>query len=281
MKVGLLLEGGAMRGLYTVGVLDVLMDNNIKVDTIMGVSAGALFGVNFKSKQRQRALRYNLKYANDKRYMGMNSLLKTGNIMNKEFCFDIVPYELDIFDFKTFEESPEEFYAVVTNVETGKPEYIKIDDLDEKMEYLRASGSMPFVSKFVEIDGKKYLDGGTADSIPIEKMLEMGLDKIIVVLTRPIEYRKKKSNKIMPKLFYSKYPNFVNTINNRYKRYNEQVEKIIELEKQGKIFVLRPTKTVKMKRVENDTNKLQEMYDLGINDANNLIKDLKEYLNML
>ena len=281
MKVGLLLEGGAMRGLYTVGVLDVLMDNNIKVDTIIGVSAGALFGVNFKSKQRQRALRYNLKYANDKRYMGMNSLLKTGNIMNKEFCFDIVPYELDIFDFKTFEESPEEFYAVVTNVETGKPEYIKIDDLDEKMEYLRASGSMPFVSKFVEIDGKKYLDGGTADSIPIEKMLEMGLDKIIVVLTRPIEYRKKKSNKIMPKLFYSKYPNFVNTINNRYKRYNEQVEKIIELEKQGKIFVLRPTKTVKMKRVENDTNKLQEMYDLGINDANNLIKDLKEYLNML
>ena len=281
MKVGLLLEGGAMRGLYTVGVLDVLMDNNIKVDTIMGVSAGALFGVNFKSKQRQRALRYNLKYANDKRYIGMNSLLKTGNIMNKEFCFDIVPYELDIFDFKTFEESPEEFYAVVTNVETGKAEYIKIDDLDEKMEYLRASGSMPFVSKFVEIDGKKYLDGGTADSIPIEKMLEMGLDKIIVVLTRPIEYRKKKSNKIMPKLFYSKYPNFVNTINNRYKRYNEQVEKIIELEKQGKIFVLRPTKTVKMKRVENDTNKLQEMYDLGINDANNLIKDLKEYLNML
>lgn len=281
MKVGLLLEGGAMRGLYTVGVLDILMDNNIKVDTIIGVSAGALFGVNFKSKQRQRALRYNLKYANDKRYMGMNSLLKTGNIMNKEFCFDIVPYELDIFDFKTFEESPEEFYAVVTNVETGKPEYIKIDDLDEKMEYLRASGSMPFVSKFVEIDGKKYLDGGTADSIPIEKMLEMGLDKIIVVLTRPVEYRKKKSNKIMPKLFYSKYPNFVNTINNRYKRYNEQVEKIIELEKQGKIFVVRPTKTVKMKRVENDTNKLQEMYDLGINDANNLIKDLKEYLNML
>ncbi|MBQ8379254.1 MAG: patatin family protein [Clostridia bacterium] len=281
MKVGLLLEGGAMRGLYTVGVLDILMDNNIKVDTIIGVSAGALFGVNFKSKQRQRALRYNLKYANDKRYMGMNSLLKTGNIMNKEFCFDIVPYELDIFDFKTFEKSPEEFYAVVTNVETGKPEYIKIDDLDEKMEYLRASGSMPFVSKFVEIDGKKYLDGGTADSIPIEKMLEMGLDKIIVVLTRPIEYRKKKSNKIMPKLFYSKYPNFVNTINNRYKRYNEQVEKIIELEKQGKIFVVRPTKTVKMKRVENDTNKLQEMYDLGINDANNLIKDLKEYLNML
>lgn len=281
MKVGLLLEGGAMRGLYTVGVLDVLMDNNIKVDTIMGVSAGALFGVNFKSKQRQRALRYNLKYANDKRYMGMNSLLKTGNIMNKEFCFDIVPYELDIFDFKTFEESPEEFYAVVTNVETGKAEYIKIDDLDEKMEYLRASGSMPFVSKFVEIDGKKYLDGGTSDSIPIEKILEMGLDKIIVVLTRPIEYRKKKSNKIMPKLFYSKYPNFVNTINNRYKRYNEQVEKIIELEKQGKIFVVRPTKTVKMKRVENDINKLQEMYDLGINDANNLIKDLKEYLNML
>ena len=279
MKVGLLLEGGAMRGLYTVGVLDIFMDNNIKVDTIVGVSAGALFGVNYKSKQRGRALRYNLKYANDKRYMGMKSLITTGNIMNKEFCFDVVPYKLDIFDFETYEKTPEEFYAVVTNVETGKAEYIKIDDLDEKMEYLRASGSMPFVSKFVEINDKKYLDGGTADSIPIEKMLEMGLDKIIVILTRPIDYRKKKSNKIIPKIFYSKYPNFINTINNRYKKYNEQVEKIIELEKENKIFVIRPSRTVKMKRVENDTKKLQEMYDLGIKDANNIINDLKEYLN--
>lgn len=279
MKVGLVLEGGAMRGLYTAGVLDIFLDNNIKVDTIIGVSAGALFGVNYKSKQRGRALRYNLKYANDKRYMGMSSLIKTGNIMNKEFCFDIVPYELDIFDFKTFEDSPEEFYAVVTNVETGKAEYIKIDDLDNKMEYLRASGSMPYVSKFVEIDGVKYLDGGTADSIPIEKMLEMGMDKIIVILTRPIEYRKEKSNEIIPKLLYNKYPNFVNTINSRYKKYNEQLEKILELEKENKIFVIRPSRIVKMKRVEKDTSKLQEMYDLGIEDANKAIKDLKIYLN--
>lgn len=279
MKVGLLLEGGAMRGLYSAGVLDIFLDNDIKVDTIIGVSAGALFGVNYKSKQRGRALRYNLKYANDKRYMGMVPLITTGNIMNKEFCFDVVPYKLDVFDFETYEKTPEEFYAVVTNVETGKAEYIKIDDLDKKMEYLRASGSMPFVSKFVEIDGVKYLDGGTADSIPIEKMLEMDVDKIIVILTRPIDYRKKKSNEFIPKFFYNKYPNFVNTINNRYKRYNEQVEKILELEKENKIFVIRPSRTVQIKRVEKDTKKLQEMYDLGIEDANNIINDLKEYLN--
>lgn len=279
MKVGLLLEGGAMRGLYSAGVLDIFLDNDITVDTIIGVSAGALFGVNYKSKQRGRALRYNLKYANDKRYMGMVPLITTGNIMNKEFCFDVVPYKLDVFDFETYEKTPEEFYAVVTNVETGKAEYIKIDDLDKKMEYLRASGSMPFVSKFVEIDGVKYLDGGTADSIPIEKMLEMDVDKIIVILTRPIDYRKKKSNEFIPKFFYNKYPNFVNTINNRYKRYNEQVEKILELEKENKIFVIRPSRTVQIKRVEKDTKKLQEMYDLGIEDANNIINDLKEYLN--
>ncbi|MBO5477464.1 MAG: patatin family protein [Clostridia bacterium] len=279
MKVGLLLEGGAMRGLYTAGVLDIFLDNNIKIDTIIGVSAGALFGVNYKSKQRGRALRYNLKYANDKRYMGMRPLLKTGNIMNKEFCFDTVPNELDIFDYERYKNEPEKFYAVVTNVETGKAEYILIDDLKQKMEYLRASGSMPFVSKFVEINGVKYLDGGTADSIPIEKMLEMDMDKIIVILTRPIDYRKKKSNEVIPNIFYSKYPNFVNTINNRYKKYNEQVEKILELEKENKIFVIRPSRLVDIKRVEKDVKKLQQMYDLGIEDANDSINKLKEYLN--
>lgn len=279
MKVGLVLEGGAMRGLYTSGVLDILLDNNIKVDKIIGVSAGALFGVNYKSRQRSRALRYNLKYANDKRYMGMRTLITTGNIMNKEFCFDDIPNKLDVFDYETYKNSPEEFYTVVTNVETGEAEYILIDDLDEKMEYLRASGSMPFVSKFVEIDGNKYLDGGTADSIPIEKMLEMDVDKIIVVLTRPIEYRKEKNKEFIAKAFYHKYPDFVDTINNRYKKYNEQVEKIIELEKENKIFVFRPSRTVDIKRIEKDTTKLQEMYDLGIEDATNLIDALKEYLN--
>ena len=255
MKVGLVLEGGAMRGLYTAGVLDVFLDNkDIKIDTIIGVSAGALFGVNYKSRQKGRTLRYNLKYANDERYMGFKSLVKTGDIVNKEFCYDEIPNKLDIFDNETYKKTPEEFYAVVTNLDTGKPEYIKIDDAQKDIEYLRASGSMPYVSKIVQIDGKKYLDGGTSDSIPVDEMMKMGVDKVIVVLTRPLEYRKKKSSKKISKWYYKRYPNYIDTLNNRYKMYNSEVEKVIFLEKDKKIFVIRPSRLVDIKRIERDTS---------------------------
>ena len=268
MRVGLVLEGGAMRGLYTAAILDSFIENNIKVDTLIGVSAGALFGVNYKSKQKGRVLRYNKKYANDKNYMGFHSLVKTGNIMNKEFCFDKLIKELDPFDNETYNNSKEEFYAVITNVDTGKAEYKKLDNIEseENLEYLRASGSMPFVSKFVEVNGNKYLDGALGDSIPIDKMMELDVDKIIVILTRPLNYRKKKSNSLIAKLFYRKYPNLVNAINNRYKMYNETLDKIKKLEETDKIFVYRPSRFVDIKRVEKDINKLQEMYDLGLDD---------------
>ena len=222
MKTGLLLEGGAMRGLYTAAVLDVWMQNNILFDGIMGVSAGALFGMNYKSKQPGRVLRYNKKYAGDKNYMGLYSLLTTGDIMNRDFCFRRIVHELDPVDFDTYRRSKEEFYAVVTNMETGQAEYIKIDDLSnaDQIEYLRASDSMPFVSKPVCVNGKKYLDGGIADSIPIDKMLSFGYDRVVVVLTRPEHYRKKKTNALMPKLYYRKYPALAEAINNRYVVYN-------------------------------------------------------------
>ena len=281
MKVGLILEGGAMRGLYTAGVLDVFLENeDIKIDTIIGVSAGALFGVNYKSRQKGRVLRYNLKYANDERYMGFKSLVKTGDIVNREFCYDELPNKLDIFDNETYKKSPEEFYAVVTNLDTGKPEYIKIEDAQKDIEYLRASGSMPYVSKIVQIDGKKYLDGGTSDSIPVDEMMKMGVDKVIVVLTRPLEYRKKKSSKKISKWYYKRYPNYIDTLNNRYKMYNSEVEKVISLEKDKKIFVIRPSRLVDIKRIERDTLKLKEMYDLGVEDAKNSLKDLKNYLEI-
>ena len=281
MNVGLILEGGAMRGLYTAGVLDVFLENeDIKIDTIIGVSAGALFGVNYKSRQKGRTLRYNLKYANDERYMGFKSLVKTGDIVNKEFCYDELPNKLDIFDNETYKKSPEEFYAVVTNLDTGKPEYIKIEDAQKDIEYLRASGSMPYVSKIVQIDGKKYLDGGTSDSIPVDEMMKMGVDKVIVVLTRPIEYRKKKSSKKISKWYYKRYPNYIDTLNNRYKMYNSEVEKVISLGKDKKIFVIRPSRLVDIKRIERDTLKLKEMYDLGVEDAKNSLKDLKNYLEI-
>ena len=276
-KTALILEGGAMRGLYSAGVLDVFMDNNIKADVIYGVSAGALFGLNYKSRQRGRALRYNLKYANEKNYMGLYSLLTTGNIMNRDFCFKKLVYELDKLDFDTYKNNPVEFYAVVTNLQTGKPEYIKIDDAEKDMEYFRASGSMPFVSKPVEINGNFYLDGAISDAVPIKKALETNYEKIIVILTRPLGYRKK--NIPLPYgLFYGKFPKLVETAKNSFKKYNETMDLIEKYESENKIVVLRPSESVKMKRVEKDTNKLQRIYDLGITDSLNNLDKIKEYI---
>ena len=280
MKIGLVLEGGALRGIYTAGVLDVLLKNNVKVDKIIGVSAGALFGVNYKSNQPGRALRYNLKYSNNKNYMSFYSLLTTGNLVNKEFCFDKLINELDPFDFETFSSSKIDFYATVTNLETGKAEYHLIKDLrnEKDSEYLRASGSMPFVSKIVEIDRKKYLDGAIADSIPVDKMLTMSVDKIIVVPTRPIDFRRRKKTTILNKIKYKKYPLFADKLSNRYKMYNKEVERIIDLENQGKVFVIRPSRFVNIKRLEKNPEIIQEMYDLGVSDTKSKLKELKKYL---
>lgn len=275
MKTMLVLEGGALRGIYTAGVLDVLMDNNVKVDAIVGVSAGALFGINYVSNQRGRCLRYNLANIKNKNYMGLYSLLTTGNIMNKNFCFDTLVHESDPFDFNTFDKSKVKFFAVVTNVESGKAEYIEIKNSEQDLEYLRASGSMPIVSKIVEIKGKKYLDGGIGDSVPIKWAESQGYDKIIVVETRPKEYRKKESAIWPYKLLYKKYPKFVETVKNRPKVYNETKEYI---ENNKKIFVLRPSRYVNIKRIEKNPEKIKEMYHLGEEDAKRKLKEIKKYL---
>lgn len=279
MKVGLVLEGGAMRGLYTAGVLDIMMDNGIRADTVIGTSAGVLFGVNYASGQRGRALRYNLKYAPKGCYMGIRSLLTTGNIINKQFAYYDLPSKLDVFDEAAYEASGIKFYATVTNVETGEAEYIRINDCFEQMEVMRATSAMPYVSKIVEYEGKKYLDGGVADSIPVEKCIEMGCDRVIVVLTRPIEYRKGDTDPRLANFFYGrKYPKAALRINNRPKEYNACIEKIIEMEKRGEIFVIRPSRTVRVKHIERDTRKLQEIYDLGAADCIEKIDRLKQYI---
>ena len=280
MKVGLVLEGGALRGIYTAGVLDVLLKNNVKVDKIIGVSAGALFGVNYKSNQPGRALRYNKKYCNNKNYMSFYSFFTTGNIVNREFCFDKLVNELDPFDYETYSNNNIDFYATVTNLETGKAEYHLIKDIrnEKDSEYLRASGSMPFVSRIVEVDGKKYLDGAIADSIPVDKMLTMSVDKIIVVPTRPIDFRRRKKTTILNKIKYKKYPLFADKLSNRYKMYNKEVERIIDLENQGKVFVIRPSRFVNIKRLEKNPEIIQEMYDLGVSDTKSKLKELKKYL---
>ncbi|MGI6018503.1 MAG: patatin-like phospholipase family protein [Marvinbryantia sp.] len=280
MTTGLLLEGGAMRGLYTAGVLDVFMENKVFVNSIIGVSAGALFGMNYKSKQIGRVLRYNKKYAANKEYMGFYSLLTTGNIMNQDFCFNRIVNELDPVDFEAYRSNPEDFYAVITNMQTGKAEYVKLDDLEKKdqLEYLRASGSMPFLSKPVSVNGNLYLDGGIADSIPIEKLMEMNYDKMIVVLTRPKGYRKKKRNTKLPEIYYRKYPNLAAAISSRYERYNRQLDIITDLEASGKAFVLRPSRLVPIKRIERNLIKIQAIYDLGRADALQNLDMLTEYL---
>ncbi len=276
-KIALVLEGGAMRGLYTAGILDMFMKNDIKVDTICGVSAGALFGINYKSKQIGRALRYNLKYAHDKRYMGMYSLITTGDVMNRDFCFNKLVHELDPLDFETYNSSKVEFYAVVTNVETGKAEYIEISDAKRGMEYLRASGSMPFVSNLVKINGNKYLDGAVSDPIPFRKALDAGYKKIIVILTRPADYIKTKS--WLPyDLVYKKFPEFVKTAKEAYINYNETLDLIRKYENEGKIIVLRPSEKIKMRRVEKNLKKLQAIYNVGVKDCNNNLSKIKKYI---
>ena len=281
MKVGLVLEGGAMRGLWTAGVLDVLMDNNIDVDGIIGTSAGGLFGVNFFSKQKGRAIRYNMRYAKDYRYMSILSLIFTGNVINKRFAFYKVSKELDVFDNDTFIKNNKEFYVSATNVETGQPTYFKINNPIEDLEKLRATSAIPFVSRFVKIDGKKYLDGGISDSIPIEKMISLGYDRIIVVLTRPIDYVKKpiKLHKML-RFKYRKYPLLLDKMKNRYKEYNKTLELIKKLEQDNKIFVIRPNSNLDIRVIERNKEKMRKIYDLGISDCNKSLNDLKKYLQL-
>lgn len=280
-KVGLVLEGGSMRAMFSAGVLDTLMDENIIVDGIIGVSAGALFGPNYFSKQKGRALRYNKNYCKDKRFMSFRNFLLTGNLVGKQFAFYDMTTKYDIFDNETYMQNNTGFYATVTNVETGDAEYLEVNDASSDMEVLRATGALPFFSRIVEINGKKYLDGGVADSIPVLKCKDMGYEKTIVVLTRPITYRKEPYPAVMQKAIdikYRKYPKFVDAIKNRYKKYNETVELIIDYENKKELFVIRPSTDILLHTIERDPNRLQEVYDLGVKDCKAKIAALKSYL---
>ena len=194
MKTGLVLEGGGMRGMYTAGVLDVMMDKEIPADGIFGVSAGALFGVNYFSGQQGRAIRYNLKYAKDCHYMGLRSLITTGNIVGREFAYYEVPMKLDVFDNEAFKRHGGDFYAVATNVRTGEAEYLKIDSVFDQMEALRATSAMPLVSKMVKYGDQYYLDGGIADSVPLAAFERMGYARNVVVLTKEEGFKRRSDN---------------------------------------------------------------------------------------
>ena len=280
MKVGLVLEGGGMRALFTAGVLDALLDvKELGIDGIVGVSAGALFGVNYVSGQKERAIRYNIKYARDKRYMGFYSWITTGNAVNEEFAFYEIPFKLDVFDQEKFKQSKIDFYVVMTNVESGKPEYVLIKDVFKQMEYLRATSALPFASKIIEINGKKYLDGGISDSIPIDYCEDLGYDKIILVLTRPKNTHKEDKLNFLYKLVYRKYPNLVERLINMGKDYEVVLKKIKDLENENKIFVIRPPKVLKIGRLEKNEDKIQNVYDIGLNTGIKEKENLLKYLN--
>ena len=280
MKIGLVLEGGGMRGLFSAGVLDALLElKELSVNGIVGVSSGALFGVNYVSKQKERAVRYNKKYADDKRYMGLHSWITTGNAVNKDFAFYELPYKLDVFDNETFKKAKTDFYVVMTNVESGKPEYVLIEDAFAQMEYLRATSALPFASKIIEINGKKYLDGGISDSIPIDFCESLGYDKIIAVLTRPEGTYKEDKLGFLYKLVYRKYPNLVNSLLNMATDYEKVLAKIKDLENKGKIFVVRPPEVLKIGRLEKNRDKIQKVYDTGLNTGLKELDNIVRYLN--
>lgn len=280
MKIGLVLEGGGMRGLFSAGVLDALLElKELSINGIVGVSSGALFGVNYVSKQKERAVRYNKKYADDKRYMGLHSWITTGNAVNKDFAFYELPYKLDVFDNETFKKAKTDFYVVMTNVESGKPEYVLIEDAFAQMEYLRATSALPFASKIIEINGKKYLDGGISDSIPIDFCESLGYDKIIAVLTRPEGTYKEDKLGFLYKLVYRKYPNLVNSLLNMATDYEKVLAKIKDLENKGEIFVVRPPEVLKIGRLEKNRDKIQKVYDTGLNTGLKELDNIVKYLN--
>lgn len=280
MKTGLILEGGAMRGMFTAGVMDVMMENDIVFDGAIGVSAGAAFGCNYKSKQIGRAARYNMKYCDDKRYCGIGSLIKTGNIFSTDFAYGEVPMKKDIFDFYTYKNNPMEFYVVCTDIESGEAVYHRYDDFsDHGFDWIRASASMPLVSEIVEIDGVKMLDGGVADSIPLKYFESIGYDRNVVILTRPGDYRKKKNN-IIPliKLKYKKYPKFVKAMEERHIKYNETLEYIAAEEQKGNVLVIRPDEALPVGRIERKRDNLKAAYEIGRNTAIKKLDKVRKFL---
>jgi predicted patatin/cPLA2 family phospholipase len=282
MKHGLVLEGGAMRGLFTAGVTDVLMENGITFDAAVGVSAGAVFGCNYKSGQIRRAIRYNTRFCKDKRYCSIRSLIKTGDMFGAEFCYHTLPDKLDVFDRDAFDSSPMEFWAVCTELRTGRPVYHKFGKMNcDELEWLRASASMPIASRTVEVGGRLLLDGGVSDSIPLKFMESRGFKKNVVILTRSRDYEKKPV-RIMPliKMKYKKYPDFVKAFENRYKMYNGQLKHIRRSEEAGTAFVIAPPEELPIGHVEHDPEKMLEVYRIGRRVANEKLEALKGFLEL-
>ena len=282
MKKGLVMEGGAMRGMFTCGVIDVLMEHQITFDAGAGISAGAVFGCNVKSGQIGRGIRYNKKYCRDPRYVSVRSLLRTGDLYGVDFCYRMLPEELDVFDREAFAANPMKFYIGATDVETGMPVFHRCTDGGEKdLKWMQASASMPLVSRIVETDGKKLLDGGIVCAVPYRFMERLGYDRNVIILTQPLSYVKKKSP-ILPlfRLCYRKYPEIPRAMALRHRRYNRQMEEIRERELDGRALVIRPPEALGISRTEKDPEELQRVYETGRAEAERRLDEIREFLSV-
>lgn len=266
-RSGLVLEGGGMRGIYTAGVLDVFMEQGIRFDGVIGVSAGAIHGCSYVSGQKGRSIRYYKQYCRDKRFISYRNLLRTGEMVGTQFCYHEIPEKLEPYDFDGFHRSGMEFYVTCSNVETGKAEYLRIRDMRGQVDAMRASASLPCISRIVEWEGKKLLDGGCTDSVPYLAFHRMGFGKLVVVLTRHKGYVKKPEKSWMVEAMYRKYPRFVRAMRNRHKAYNRSIRRLEELEAAGKIFVIRPGRPLQVSRMRATPEELQKIYDIGRADG--------------
>ncbi|MDO4196439.1 MAG: patatin family protein [Prevotellaceae bacterium] len=281
MKKGLVLEGGGLRSLFSEGVFDVLLENDICFDGAIGVSAGASIGCNMKTKQIGRGLRYNSNLAHDKRYISLWSLFTSGDIVNREFSYHVVPFKHDIIDVETYDNNPMEFHAVCTDVQTGEMVVKRLDKMDhESLDWLCASLSMPIVSRPVELDGKKLLDGGIVNSIPLEYFQQLGYEKNLVILTQPKGYKKHKT-KLMPlfRIFCRKYPAIIRAMARSHEMYNDQLAFIAEQESKGKTLVICPDEVLPIGRIEMKPEKMKVVYDMGRRAGLANLERIKQFLN--
>ena len=279
MKKGLVLEGGAMRGLFTAGIIDVMMEAGVEPDGLIGVSAGAAFGCNYKSRQPGRAIRYNTRFAKDARYSGLKSFLTTGDYFNAQFGYHIVPYQYDLFDVAVFEQNPMEFIVVCTDVLTGQAVYHKMDRVDfDELEWLRASASMPLASKVVEVAGHKLLDGGVADSIPLAYFESIGYDRNVVILTQPEGYVKHRT-KLMPlmRIGLRRYPEMIQAMDRRYLMYNRELEFVRQAEREGRCLVIRPDEKLPIGHISHDPEEMKRVYQIGREMGDRYIERIKAF----
>lgn len=280
-QAGLVLEGGGMKGVYTAGVLDLFLDKGLEFSSVYGVSAGACNMCSYISKQRGRALDVNIDYLDSKRYCSVESMLLSGDLFNVNTCYNLIPNYLNPIDKETFAQYKGKAYCVVTNLRTGRPEYLRMRDAVKDIDKVRASSSLPLVSRTVTIGGKPYLDGGLSDSIPIQKSIRDGNRKNIIVMTKEIGYRRKPIDSgqlALIKLRYAKYPKVAEIMAQRHIVYNECLDYIERLEKSGEVFVIRPQHPNDVRRIERDKARMKALYDQGYQEAESFYEDMMRYL---